>query len=128
MNYLVPRHHWLNYFNSFTLTIFSTLLITDIASANPLCYMVDANGKQVNFSNVCSIDKIGSLTPLNNAPQSTGNSSINNTTTLQQNTVTPRRNLSSQNNNTTTQNNQVDRSSLPATQRSIPLLQRQRTP
>lgn len=123
------HHHWLNYFNSLTLSIIGTLLMSDISSANPLCYMIDANGKQVNLSFLCPTAKVLSPTPTTTpSPTANPNPTTTNPPNTQPNTVAPQAVPSPQNNNTEVENKEVDRSKLPPIQRAIPLLQKQKTP
>lgn len=126
MKNLPLQRHWLNYLNSITLSLISTVAITNISSANPLCYIIDANGKQVNLSFLCSTAKTSTPLP----PKTTPSATI--TPVIPATPITPPANAiapqTPQPDTSSTEKPEVDKSKLPAIQRAIPLLQNQRTP
>ncbi|WP_373480339.1 hypothetical protein [Geminocystis sp.] len=121
--------HRFKYLNSLSLSILSVLTISDVSSANPLCYIIDVNGKQVNLSFLCTFSKSTSPTPpttpiatptqdkpsTNNLINPPAPSAITPTTTPSTDNVNP-------------PEKEVDKTKLPAAQRAIPLLQNQQTP
>lgn len=124
MKHPVNQHNWLNYLNLITLSILGTFAISDVASAKPLCYIIDANGMQVNLSFLCSTAK--SSTPV--TTNSTKSTTINPTTPPPANATTPQTSQPSQEETNTTQKPEVDESKLSPAQRAIPLLKNQQTP
>ncbi|MBL1210901.1 hypothetical protein [Geminocystis sp. GBBB08] len=125
MKHPINQHHWFNYLNPITLSIFTTLAISNSSSANPLCYMIDANGKKVNLSFLCPTAKVSAPTPANTQKPTTPTKA---TPITPPNPTAPETLTPPQSNNSNTQKQEVDKSQLPAIQRAIPLLQNQQTP
>lgn len=122
----VNQHNWLNYLNPITLSILGTFAISDVASAKPLCYMIDANGRQVNLSFLCFTAKSSTLvTP--NSIKSTTTTPTTPTTPPPPNATAPETSPPPQGETNATEKPEVDRSKLPPVQRAIPLLQNQKT-
>lgn len=124
MKHPVNQNNWLNYLNFITLSILGIFTINDVASAKPLCYIIDANGMQVNLSFLCSTAK--SSTPV--TTNSTKSTTTNPTTPPPPNDITPQTSQPPQNETNITPTTEVDRSKLSPVQRAIPLLQNQKTP
>jgi hypothetical protein len=126
MKNFLKQRHWLNSLRSITLSVASIFLVTDISSASPLCYMIDANGKQINLSFLCSNAKTSTPLPPKTTPSATT------TPTNPQTPITPPANAitppTPQPDTSSAKKPEVDKSKLPAIQRAIPLLQNQKTP
>lgn len=124
MKHSVNQYNWFNYLNSIILSLLGMFFISDVASAQPLCYLIDVNGKQVNLSFLCSTAKSSSpVTPNNTKPNTTTQKTP--TTPAPTNVIAPE---TSQNETNTTEKPEVDKSKLSPIQRAIPLLQNQKTP
>ncbi len=138
MKHTFNPHHWFNYLTPITLSIFSTICIGNSSLATPLCYLIDANGKRINLSFLCSTSKSVSpdpsttATPTTTAPNippaiAPTNPPAPNETAPDE-TASPQTQLPTQTNTDSTQKPEVDRSKLPPVERAIPLLQNQKTP
>ncbi|WP_330203290.1 hypothetical protein [Cyanobacterium sp. Dongsha4] len=123
----------------FFLIFSSSLLLSTVTaktiSARPLCYLIDANGNQINLSDICGQSKKTATiqekqsstlpTPSQNSP-----SNIN---PNQANTITPENSANTGNATPNSQNTtdaqkeeEIDTTEFPPAQRKIPLLQNQR--
>lgn len=119
----------------FLSSLFLLTITTKSISARPLCYLIDANGNQINLSGICGQSKKTAIIqerqpPTPPASPQNGQSNVNpnqtNTTPPENSANTGNATPNSQNTADAQKEEEIDTSEFPPAQRKIPLLQNQR--